>query len=165
MIAAMHLRGFLFSLGFAGALVSTGTPARAQFYVLDGAYRCVTQSDPGCAAEAKLPPPPLSPQPAQSGPTVESVFAAIRAHKLSPADRRLLEAHAQGKEPRSLEALAWCKLNGIGWRADPIAAYLLYGAAAALGVPKARANQIAIFETRMTQQQRQDLLVIVQTIH
>jgi len=65
---------------------------------------------------------------------------------------QLLESHAEEKEPRSVEALAWCKLNGIGWPADPIAAFLLYGEAAALGVPKARANQIAIFETRLTQQ-------------
>jgi TPR repeat protein len=89
----------------------------------------------------------------------------MRADKLGPAERQLLEDHAQQKEPRSLEALAWCKLNGIGWPADPIAAYLLYGAAAALGVPKAKANQIAIFETRMTQQQRQDVLMIVQASH
>ena len=166
MIAAMHRWAFLFALSFAGFLVSTGTPARAQFYNLDGAYHCVTRSDPACAAEAKFPPlPPSARQPAQAGPTVESVFAAIRAHRMSPADMELLEAHAEEKEPRSIEALAWCKLNGIGWPADAISAYLLYGAAAALGVPKAAANQIAIFETRMTQQQRQELLVILQTIH
>jgi hypothetical protein len=164
MIAAMHRCALLLSLGFAGVLVSTGTPARAQFYDLDGSYRCVTQSDPACAAVAKLPPPP-APKPGHSGPTVESVFAAIRAHKLDSPDMQLLEDHAQQKEPRSVEALAWCKLNGIGWPADPIAAYLLYGAAAALGVPKAGANQIAIFETRMNQQQRQDVLMIVQTMH
>jgi TPR repeat protein len=165
MIATMHRGTFLISLGFAGLLVLTGPPARAQFYDLDGAYHCVTQSDPACAAEAKLPPPPPPPRAASAGPTVESVFAAIRAQKLSPADMQLLEAHAGEKEPRALEAFAWCKLNGIGWAADPIAAYLLYGAAAALGVPKAHANQIAIFETRLTQQQRQDLLMILQTIH
>jgi len=158
------MRAFLFSLGLAGFLVSTGTPARAQFYNLDGTYHCVMQSDPACTAEAKLPPQPAaSAQGLFAGPTVESVFAAIRTQKLSPADMELLEAHAAEKEPRALEALAWCKLNGIGWPADPIAAYLLYGAAAALGVPKAMGNQIAIFETLMTQQQRQDLLLVLQT--
>jgi TPR repeat protein len=161
----MHRRAFLFSLSFAGCVVLTSTSARAQFYNLDGAYRCMTRSDPACAAEAKLAPRPLALPAFPSGPTVESVFAAIRADKLGPAERQLLEDHAQQKEPRSLEALAWCKLNGIGWPADPIAAYLLYGAAAALGVPKAKANQIAIFETRMTQQQRQDVLMIVQASH
>jgi len=161
----MHLQAFLFSLVFAGWLVSTGAPAHAQFYELDGTYHCLMQSDPACAVEAKLlPQSPPSPR-AFAGPTVESVFAAIRAHKLAPADMELLEDHAQRKEPRAIEALAWCKLNGIGSPPDPIAAYLLYGAAAALAVPKAKANQIAIFETRMTQEQRQDLLVILQTIH
>src|SRR5215467_10612618 len=116
----MHCRAFLFSLSFAAGLVSTGAPAHAQFYDLGGAYHCVTQSDPVCTAEAKLPPLPPPPQPAVRGPTVESVFGAIRAHKLSPADMQLLEVHAQEREPRSLEALAWCKLNGIGWPADPI---------------------------------------------
>ena len=101
MIAAMHLRAFLFSLGFAGFYVSTGTPAHALFYNLDGAYHCVTQSDPACAAEAKLPPPP-PPRPAYTGPTVESVFAAVRAQKLSPADMQLLEYHAEQKQPRAV---------------------------------------------------------------
>jgi TPR repeat protein len=164
MIAAMHLRAFLFSLGFAGFLVSTGAPARAQFYHLDGAYHCVTQSDPACAAEAKLSPPPPR-RPVNIGPTMESVIAGIRAQKLSPADLQLLEAHAEQGEPHAVEALAWCKLYGIGAPADPIAAYFLYGAAAELGVPNAKANQVAIFETRLTQQQRQDLLVKLQTTH
>ena len=77
----------------------------------------------------------------------------------------LLESHAEQREPRAVEALAWCNLNGIGWPADPISAFLLYGAAAELGVPKAKANQVTIFETRLTQQQRQDLLVKLQTTH
>ncbi|HEY1504732.1 MAG TPA: hypothetical protein VGF92_10560 [Stellaceae bacterium] len=162
----MHLRAFLFSLGLASIVVSsTGTPARALFYNLDGAYHCVTQSDPACAAEARLPPPPPPPGAVPTGPTLESVFAAIHAQRLSVADMQLLAAHARQREPRAVEALAWCKLYGIGWSADPIAAYLLYGLASALGVPKAHANQITIFETRMTQQQRQDLLVVLQTIH
>jgi hypothetical protein len=170
MIAAMHVRAFLFSLGhfslgLAGFLVATGTPARAQFYDLDGTYHCVTNSDPACAAEAKLPPAPPPLRPVHTGPTMESVIAGIRAQKLSDADLQLLEAHAAQKEPRAVEALAWCKLNGIGGPADPIAAYLLYGEAAQLGVPNAQANQVAIFEMRLTQQQRQDLLMKLQTTH
>lgn len=152
-------------LASAGFLVSTGTPARAQFYNLDGAYHCVTGSDPACSAEAKLPPPPPPPRPVYVGPTMQSVIAAIRAQKLSPADMQWLEAHAEQKEPRAIEALAWCKLNGVGWPADPLAAYFLYGEAAELGVPNAQANQVAIFEARLTQQQRQELLVKLQTTH
>jgi len=170
MMIAMHRRGFLFSLGLvalalAGFLVSTGVPARAQFYDLDGAYHCVTKADPACTAEAKLPPAPPPPRAVYTGPTMQSVIAAIRAQKLTDADMRLLEDHAGQKEPRAVEALAWCKLNGIGWPADPVAAYFLYGEAAELGVPNAQANQVAIFETRLTQQQRQDLLVKLQTTH
>lgn len=161
----MHRPAFLFSLGLAGFLASTGTPARAQFYSLDGTYRCVTKADPACSAEASLPPPPPPPAPVYTGPTMNSVFAGIRAKKLSPGDMQLLEAHAEQKEPRAVEALAWCKLNGVGWPADAIEAFLLYGEAAQLGVPNAKANQIAIFESRLTQQQRQDVLVKLQTIH
>lgn len=160
----MHRPAFLFSLGLAGFLASTGTPARAQFYDLDGAYHCVTKSDPACAAEAKLP-PPAPPRPVYLGPTMESVVVSIRAQKLSPGDMQWLEAHAEQKEPRAIEALAWCKLNGVGWPADPIAAYFLYGEAAELGVPNAKANQVAIFESRLTQQQRQNLLLKLQTTH
>jgi TPR repeat protein len=78
---------------------------------------------------------------------------------------QLLEAHAEQKEPRAVEALAWCKLNGVGWPADPKEAFFLYGEAAELGVPNAKANQVAIFETRLTQQQRQDVLVKLQASH
>jgi hypothetical protein len=165
MIAAMHFRAFLFSLGVAGFLVSTGAPVRAQFYDLDGTYRCVTKSDPSCAAQTQLPPPPPPPRPVYTGPTMKSVIAGIRAQKLSPGDMQLLEAHAGQKEPRAVEALAWCKLNGIGWPADAMEAFFLYGEAAQLGVPKAKENQVAIFETRLTQQQRQEVLVRLQTTH
>ena len=94
---------------------------------------------------------------------MDSVLAAIRGRKLTQADMQLLEAHAAQKEPRAVEALAWCKLNGIGWPADPKAAFFLYGEAVDLGVPNAKDNQIAIFESRLTQQQRQDVLMKLQT--
>jgi hypothetical protein len=165
MIVAMHLRAVLISLSLAGFLALTGTPARAQFYSLDSTYHCVVKADPACSAEAKLPPPPAPPPPAYTGPTMNSVIAGIRAKKLSPGDMQLLEAHAEQKEPRAVEALAWCKLNGVGWPADPMEAFFLYGEAARLGVPNAKDNQIAIFESRLTQQQRQDVLIRMQTTH
>ncbi|HWE72575.1 MAG TPA: hypothetical protein VG328_05390 [Stellaceae bacterium] len=161
----MHLRAVLISLAVAGFPALTGTPARAQFYSLDGTYHCVMNADPACSAEAKLPPPPEPRPPVFSGPTMESVIAGIRARKLSPGDMQLLEAHAEQKEPRAIEALAWCKLNGVGWPADPKAAFFLYGEAAELGLPNAKNNQIAIFESRLTQQQRQDVLIRMQTTH
>ncbi|HEX4194834.1 MAG TPA: hypothetical protein VHY80_17130 [Stellaceae bacterium] len=165
MIVAMHVRAVLISLSLAGFLALTDTPARAQFYSLDGTYHCVMDADPACSAEAKLPPPPVPPPPVYTGPTMDSVIAGIRAKKLSPGDMQLLEAHAEQKEPRAVEALAWCKLNGVGWPADPMAAFFLYGEAAQLGVLGAKDNQIAIFEAQLTQQQRQDVLVRMQTAH
>jgi TPR repeat protein len=163
MMTAMHFRAFLFSLSLAVSLVLGGVPARAQFYDLDGAYHCLTKADAACAATVNLPPPvPPSPPPV-TGPTMGSVIADIRAQKVGAADLQLLQTHADDKEPRAVEALAWCKLNGLGSPADPLAAYSLYGEAAQLGVPNAQANQVAIFETRLTQQQRQDLLVKLQS--
>ena len=161
----MHLRAVLISLAVAGFLALTGTPARAQFYSLDGTYRCVMTADPACSAEANLPPPREPRRPVYSGPTMDSVIAAIRARKPSPGDMQMLEAHVEQGEPRAIEALAWCKLNGVGLPADPKDAFFLYGAAAQLGVPNAKDNQIAIFESRLTQQQRQDVLIRMQTTH
>lgn len=142
-----------------------GVPARAQFYDLDGSYHCLTKGSAACAGEGDVPPPAPPPPPPYTGPTMESVIADIRAQRVSEADMRLLESHAEKKEPRAVEALAWCKLNGLGGTADPLAAYFLYGEAAQLGVPNAQANQVAIFESRLTQQQRQDLLMKLQTGH
>lgn len=147
------------------ALVAPGAPARAQFYDLDGTYHCLTKGDAACAAEGDIPPPPPPPPPAYNGPTMGSIIADIRAQRVSDADMRLLENLAAKKEPQAVEALAWCKLNGLGSTADPLAAYFLYGEAAQLGVPNAQANQIAIFERRLTQEQRQDVLMKLQTGH
>ncbi|HVA12447.1 MAG TPA: hypothetical protein VNF99_04290 [Stellaceae bacterium] len=158
----MHARAFLLSLALAASLMSAGVPARAQFYDLDGAYHCLTNSDAACAAGDHLPPPAPPSAVAPAGPTMEQVIAHIRAQKVSDSDLHLLESHAARKEPRAVEALAWCKLNGLGSPPDPMAAYFLYGEAAQLGVPNAQANQVAIFETRLTQQQRQDVLMRLQ---
>jgi TPR repeat protein len=163
MMAAMHSRALLLSLALVVSLVSGVAPVRAQFYDLDGAYHCLTKADAACAAAVNLPPPAPPPPPPVTGPTMESVVADIRAQKVSAGDLQLLDGHVANKEPRAVEAMAWCKLNGLGAPADPLAAYFLYGEAAQLGVPNAQANQVAIFETRLTQQQRQDLLVKLQS--
>jgi TPR repeat protein len=162
MMAAMHRHALLFLFATLGLAVSAGPPARAQFYDLDGAYHCLINADPSCAAAANLPPAPPPPPP-PAGPTIDQVIAHIKTQKVSEADIKLLESHAANKEPRAVEALAWCKLNGIGGPADPLAAFFLYGQAAQLGVPNAQANQTAIFESRLSQQQRQDALMQLQT--
>lgn len=160
-MAAMHLRALLLSLALGVSLVSAGAPARAQFYDLNGAYHCLTKADAACKGETDAPPPPPPPPPA--GPTLDSVIGDIKADQVSDKDMQLLENFVAKKDPHAVEALAWCKLNGLGAPADPESAYFLYGEAAQLGVPNAQANQIAIFETRLTQGQRQDVLMKLQT--
>lgn len=162
MMAAMHNRAFLLLFAVLGLAGVASIPARAQFYDLDGAYHCLTSTDAACAAAANVPPAPPPPPP-PAGPTIDQVIARVKAQKVNDIDMRLLESHAANKEPRAVEALAWCKLNGIGGKADPLAAFFLYGQAVQLGVPNAQANQTAIFESRLTQEQRQDVLMRLQT--
>ncbi|MGH7032842.1 MAG: hypothetical protein ACREFL_03845 [Stellaceae bacterium] len=99
------------------------------------------------------------PAPPPATPSVAEVIADIRTHKVTSADVAVVEQHAAAKQPRAVEALAWLKLNGIGMDTDPVEAYLLYGEAAALGVPTAKRNQAAIFETRLDPAQRQRALM------
>lgn len=131
-------------------------PAVAQFYDLDGAYRCLTKPDAGCEKDLKDQPGPAPAAP--SSPTLEQIIAKVRNKTAGPADIAFLEKRAEAKDPRAVEVLAWCRLNGIGGAPDPVAAYWLYSQAAALGVANARQNQIAVFETRLTPAQRQQVL-------
>ncbi len=134
-----------------------GAPAWAQFYDLDGTYHCLTAPDAACN-KSETPPPPLPPTPPAT-PTIEEMIGRIRAQTVTAADIALIEQRAAAKEPRAVEALAWCELNGIGMQPDPVAAYMLYGEAATLGIPSAKSNQTAIFETRLNQEQRQLVLM------
>ena len=138
--------------------------ARAQFFDLDGVYRCVTAPDPACAA-----PPagrPAAPAPvakdaagAQAAAGMGDAIARVKQGAASADDIRLIEARAAAKDPRAVEVLAWCKLNGIGMAADAVGAYWLYREAAGLGIANARANQIAIYETRLSSEQRHQVLL------
>ena len=120
--------------GMCGLLVlgiaALNSPANAQFYDLDGAYRCLKTPDPAC--EKNLQDQPNPPTPSAPPP--------------------------KPNEPSFPQVLAWCRLNGIGGARDPVAAYWLYRQAAGLEVPHARENQIAIFERQLTPEQRQDVL-------
>ena len=146
---------------FLAVFLCCGQAARAQFYDLDGTYHCLTAPDAACKKSLE-PPPPLPPPPPAT-PSVAEVIDHIRAQKVTAADIAVLEQRAAAKEPRAVEALAWCKLNGIGMAADPVEAYLLYGEAASLGVPGAKSNQAAVFETRLNQEQRQLALMRAQS--
>lgn len=166
MMAAMHGRVILGAMVgplMAGAILIVLAPsmAKAQFYDLDGTYRCLTSPDSTCKI-SENPPPPLPPaEPAT--PTVDEAIARIRAQQVTAADIAALEKRAAAKEARAVEALAWCKLNGIGVAADPVEAFFLYGEAAQLGIATAMSNQTAVFETRLTLEQRQAVLLRLQT--
>jgi len=148
-------RPFLFVV-VALVLVPFGA-ALGQFYDLDGAYRCLTAPDAACEQEQRDHPQPPPAPPAR--PTLDHVIAKVRDKAVSPADMALLEKAAAANDPRAVEVLAWCRLNGIGGAADPVAAYWLYRQAASLGVANARRNQIAIYESRLTPEERQQVLM------
>lgn len=130
--------------------------ARAQFYDLDGAYRCLTT--PSAACEKDLRDQPRPPPPPAPGPTLDQVIGKVRDKTAGPREIGLLEKRAAADDPRAVEVLAWCKLNGIGMPVDALGAFWLYRQAASLGVANAQQNQIAIYETRLTPEQRQQVL-------
>jgi TPR repeat protein len=154
MMAPMRQGPWLLALLLLAALPSA---ASAQFYDLDGAYRCLTKPTADCEndlREQKRPPPPKP-----VGPTLEQVIAKVRDHTAGAREIAILEKDAATDDPRAVEVLAWCKLNGIGTPADALAAFWLYQRAAQLGVAHARQNQVAIYETRLTPQQREQVLL------
>jgi TPR repeat protein len=140
------------------ALALLPAAARAQFYDLDGAYRCLTSKDQSCV-QTREEPVPQPPQAAKPVPSFEEIIARVRQKKATVEDIRLLQSRADGKDARAIEVLAWCRLNGIGTASDAVAAYWLYREAADLGVANARKNQIAIYETRLSPEQRQQVLM------
>ena len=157
----------ILNLGLCGALVGgiaavlAAGPAQAQFYSVDRVYRCLEKPGADCAkAEENLPPLPPERPPA---PPLAQAIARIVAMKATAADVAEIEQQAAEKEPRAIEALAWCRLHGIGGMADPVEAFRLYGEAARFGIPFARSNQIAIYETRLSPEQRQLVLMREQT--
>ena len=136
-------------------------PASAQFYDLDGAYRCLKTPDPACEKNLKdqpSPPTPRPPPPKPNEPGFPQVLAHVRDKAATSGDIEVLVRLAEANDARAVEVLAWCRLNGIGGARDPVAAYWLYRQAAGLEVPHARENQIAIFERQLTPEQRQEVL-------
>ncbi|HVM81839.1 MAG TPA: hypothetical protein VMU06_22655 [Stellaceae bacterium] len=144
-------------------VVALAAPARAQFYDLDGAYRCLKTPDPECEKNLRdrPPPPPAAaePPPKPSEPEFAEVVAHVRAKTAASSDIEVLRRLARANDPRAVEVLAWCELNGLGTARDPVAAYKLYRQAAGLGVPHARDNQAAVFERQLTSEERQAILL------
>jgi hypothetical protein len=165
------------------AIVSIAPPARADFYTLDGRFQCLDHANAVCGDAKPLAsmqpvakPAPL-PQPASASVAVMPAPVAHVAPAMPPADDPLHEiaARVQTGKPasgdlvwlkqaadkgnaRAIELLAWCALNAIGMPADPVRAYLLYGAAADAAVPRAHENQALIYERDLDPNQRQQIL-------
>ncbi|HUN47731.1 MAG TPA: hypothetical protein VMU85_14465 [Stellaceae bacterium] len=150
-----------FALLAAVAAAGLCAPAQAQFYDLDGAYRCLKSPDPACEkAMTDRPqlPPPVPPQ-KPVGPAFSDIIAHVKNKTAGQQDIDQLTRLSEANDPRAVEVLAWCKLNGIGTARDALAAYRLYGKAATLDVPHARENQISVFERQLTAEQRQEVLM------
>jgi TPR repeat protein len=142
MLSAMKHRLLL----AAGLVLALFAPARAQFYDLDGAYHCLTLPDAACEQELRDQPRPVPPPPPDNGPTMEKVVANARSKSLGPRELEFLEQHAAANEQ-------------LGTPPDAVAAYWLYRQAAKLGVANAKRNQTAVFETRLTSEERHQVLV------
>lgn len=169
------------------ALAAHVSPARADFYSLDGRFQCLDHANAICGDAAPLvvvpralpaPPPvpapaalpePAAPPPvahiAPPMPRPEDPLHAIaqRVQSGTPAsgDIAWLEQAARSGNARAIELLAWCDLNAIGTSRDTVKAYLLYGAAADAALPHARENQALIYERDLSSAQRQQVLDLV----
>jgi TPR repeat protein len=89
-----------------------------------------------------------------------ALAARLQARKPTPADMATLQSRAAAHNPRALELLAWAELTGVGVPRDPVQAYFIYGMAAAAGVATGLRDQAAIFEGALTDDERQQVLVI-----
>lgn len=156
-------------------------PARADFYQLEGRFQCLATPAAICGDATRVsvakpvaptpviaPPtsPPMAALPPIAEPTgappaqdpVLAIAADVELGHLTAADIATLQADAAADDPRATELLAWCEFTGLGMQRDPVDAYLLYGRAASAMVPHASENQTAIYETVLTQEQRQYVL-------
>jgi hypothetical protein len=143
----------------AAAVLLLPLAARAQFYDLDGAYRCITAAKDACEKSAPAGAAPLAQKPGAVPPSLNDAIERVKHGAATEPDIALIEERAGSEDPHAVEVLAWCKLNGIAMSPDPVAAYLLYGDAARLGVANAKANQRAIFEMRLSSDERQQVLL------
>lgn len=176
------------ALAAAVALAAAPLPARADFYTIEGRFQCLDKPGAVCF-DAVIPPASLLAEPAprpaaEPHPTaaevappaatarapappvkaaVDPVLAiAARIERKEPADGDVatLRRAAEAGDTRALELLAWCLLRGIGAPRDAMAAYDLYGRAAAAGVPRAAENQRLVFERSLTSDERERLLEV-----
>lgn len=163
-------------------------PAQAQFYSLDGKLECARNpialcydaTPPRAPAHIQLdrparsaPRPAVRPAPAVSiapdtkdlarRPVVardllQEIATRLQAGRPSPGDLTTLRSRVEARDGRALELLGWCEYIGLGVPREPVFAYLLYGAAAKVGIPNAARNQATIYETALAPEQRQQVL-------
>ncbi|MBV9521249.1 MAG: hypothetical protein JO010_00555 [Alphaproteobacteria bacterium] len=91
---------------------------------------------------------------------LEALAERLLRRQPDAGDLAALRAKAEATDHRALEMLAWCELMGVGTAPDPVHAYLLYGEAAKAGAADARASQAMIFKTRLSQEERQQILEV-----
>lgn len=170
------------------ACCSGAPPAQAQFYSLEGRFQCLDRPGAVCfdatsdgpvtpsaaaappamaAAGGALPPAVKASAPrriaarrAEAADPLRAIAQRIEAGRPAAGDAARLERLAQAGDRRALEVLAWCHLKGMGVERDPVEAFLLYGAAADRGAADARRNQTIVYETVLTSEQRQRVLMV-----
>jgi hypothetical protein len=169
------------------AIGLAAAPAHADFYTLDGRFQCLDHANAICGdarplvsipPAAKSDPAPPAPAPVvavapapvmhhvappipRAADPLHEIALRVQAGKPMSGDLAWLKQAADRGNPRAIELLAWCKLNAVGTVRDPVAAYLLYGAAADAAVPHARQNQGVIYERDLNLDQRQQVLDLV----
>jgi hypothetical protein len=165
------------------------TPARADFYSLEGRFVClenarttcvdmghITEKPPSDPGPTTAPSPslqtlatptiqaPALPSTAQKNITPADPFldiaGRIKAGKISNEDLQRLRLGSHAGDGRAIELLAWCDYFGIGLPRDPVTAYILYGIAGLAGISGASANQAIIYDYGLNSDQRQIVLDI-----
>jgi TPR repeat protein len=176
-------------MALAAATLPT-TPARADFFTLDGWFQCLDRANAVCGDARKLVPQPMPkpaapaalapampeataypvepapavvppPSAARADDPLLAIAQRVQARRPTGADLAALKQAAHSGNPRAIELLAWCALNAIGTPRDAVEAYLLYGAAASAALPHARDNQGLIYERDLDSDQRQQVLDLV----
>lgn len=174
------LAAFSFAL-VAVMLGGTASRARAELFRLEGRFQCLDDPQAHCgdstpltgpnAAKPKkiiaaapmpvesadLTPPAMTEKPIVYDPLVE-IAQRVKARHVTAEDMARLRNLAKAGKGRAIELLAWCDYTGLGVQRDAAKAYILYGVAAAAGVPHARDNQAVIYEYGLTPDQQQLVL-------
>ena len=114
----------------------------------------------GAPPEAPFRKPAAKSTPPAAADPLGALAGRLQAAKPTASDIATLQARAKTGNARALELLGWAELVGIGVPRDPVQAYFHYGMAAAAGVPTGRRDQATIFSGSLTNEERQQILLI-----